>query len=497
MTKPRYPSLYQLNTRVRLTELSRQLGRFATLDDLTDAELDWLADLGFDWLWLLGVWQTGEASRQVSRSNPAWQAEFQSTLPDLQESDICGSCFAITGYTVKAEMGGNTAMERLRTRLKQRGLRLLLDFVPNHMALNHPWVEENPAFFIGGTDDDLAREPHNYTLVNSADGSLILAYGRDPYFAGWPDTVQLNYGNPELQNAMRAELLNNAALCDGIRCDMAMLIEPEVFERTWGIRPEPFWANAIEHVQQQFPDFLFMAEVYWDMEWDLQQHGFHYTYDKRLYDRLRDQHARPVREHLYAGLDFQDKLVRFLENHDEPRAAATFPFAVHRAAAVVTFCNPGLRFFHQGQLEGWQKRISPHLCRGPNEPTNQNVQAFYLRLLDCLQHSALREGDWQLLDCVAVAEGNDSWDGFIASAWREQGRIKLLVVVNYAPSQGQCFVHLPFDDLQGGYYQLVDLLGPARYDREGDRLFSTGLFLDMTPWGYHVFELQKKGIGIS
>ena len=494
MSDPRYPALYQLNTRVRLTELSRQIGRPAGLDDLTDGELDRLADLGFDWLWLLGIWQTGEAGRQVSRSNPDWRAEFRDTLPDLQELDICGSCFAITGYSVKAELGGSGALARLRSRLKQRGLRLLLDFVPNHMAPDHPWVQEHPDFFIGGTEDDLAREPHNYTRVESVDGPLVLAYGRDPYLDGWPDTLQLNYGNPALQGAMREELLKIAALCDGVRCDMAMLIEPEVFERTWGVRPEPFWTNAIEQVQRQFLEFLFMAEVYWDMEWALQQHGFAYTYDKRLYDRLRDQHARPVREHLYAGLDFQDKLARFLENHDEPRAAATFPLEVHQAAALVTFCHPGLRFFHQGQLEGWQKRISPHLCRGPSEPTDQILQAFYYRLLDCLKHPALRDGDWQLLDCVSVAEGNDSWDGFIASAWRGQDGMKLIVVVNYAPWQSQCFVRLPFEDLRGKLMQLVDLMGPTRYERDGDGLLGPpGLFLDMAPWGYHLFELQQVG----
>ena len=281
MSKPRYPSLYQLNTRVRLTELSQQLGRRATLDDLPHEELDRLAELGFDWLWLLGVWQTGEAGRQVSRSNPDWQHEFWDTLPDLKESDICGSCFAITGYSVHTNLGGNAAIERLRARAQQLGLRLMLDFVPNHVALDHPWVQHHPDFFIHGTDDDLAREPRNYIRLESAGQPLVLAYGRDPYFPGWPDTLQLNYANPALQAAMREELLKIAALCDGVRCDMAMLIEPDVFERTWGRRTKPFWPAAVDQVRERFPGFLFMAEVYWDMEWTLQQRGFDYTYDKR------------------------------------------------------------------------------------------------------------------------------------------------------------------------------------------------------------------------
>ncbi len=432
MSRPRYPSLYQLNTRVRLTELSRQLGRPATLDDLPEEDLDRFAALGFDWVWLLGVWATGKAGRQVSRANPEWQEEFHHTLPDLQESDICGSCFAITGYAVRADMGANAAMGRLRSRVRQRGLRLMLDFVPNHTALDHPWVRAHPEFFIRGTDDDLAREPQNYCRIESGGQPLVLAYGRDPYFAGWPDTLQLNYANPALGTAMREELLKVAALCDGVRCDMAMLIEPEVFERTWGSRPEPFWPRAIEQVHRQFPGFMFMAEVYWDMEWTLQQQGFDYAYDKRLYDRLRDQHARPVREHLHAGLDFQEKLARFLENHDEPRAAATFPADIHQAAAIVTFITPGLRFFHQGQLEGKQKRIAPHLCRGPVEPPEASLQAFYKRLLECLRHPALRDGDWQLLDCASAADDGASAEGFIASAWQGQNGARLLAIVNYA-----------------------------------------------------------------
>ena len=490
MTETRYPALYQLNTRVKLTELASQSGRPASLDDLPDRELDQLAALGFDWLWLLGVWQTGEAGAQVSRTNPEWRTEFRHTLPDLEESDICGSCFAISRYAVRTDMGGNAAMERLRSQVQQRGLRLMLDVVPNHTALDHPWVQAHPEFFVRGTDDDLAREPQNYCRMESEGGTVVLAYGRDPYFAGWPDTLQLNYANPDLQRAMREELLKVAALCDGVRCDMAMLIEPEVFERTWGSRPESFWPGAIEQVHQQFPDFVFMAEVYWDMEWALQQRGFDYAYDKRLYDRLRDQHARPIREHLCAGLHFQDKLARFLENHDEPRAAATFPSEVHQAAAIVTFFTPGLRFFHQGQLEGRRKRIAPHLCRGPDEPADTKVQAFYSRLLACLKHPALRNGDWQLLDCTPAAEGNDSWDGFIASVWQGQDASRLLVVVNYAPQQGQCHVRLPFEDLRGGRYRFKDLMTSASYDYEGDDLLAPGMYLDTDPWGYHVLELR-------
>jgi glycosidase len=491
MPTSRYPSLYQINTRVWLTELSQTLGRTATLDDIPDAELDRLAAMGFDWVWFLSVWQTGLAGQQVSRSNSEWRREFQETLPDLREEDIPGSGFAITGYTVHEQLGGDAALARLRERLWERGLRLLLDFVPNHTGLDHPWVETHPEYYIPGTELDLARAPKNYTWAKRQRGDLLLAHGRDPYFAGWPDTLQLNYGNPATQEAMIGELRRIAGQCDGVRCDMAMLVLPDVFERTWDIPAQPFWPQATQRVRDQVPDFCFMAEVYWDMEWTLQQQGFDYTYDKRLYDRLREGHARPVREHLHAGLDYQNKMARFLENHDEPRAAAVFSPGIHEAAAAITFLAPGLRFFHQGQFEGRKKRISPHLGRGPSEPIDSQLQPFYERLLNVLRGPAVREGQWQLLECLPAWEGNGTWDCFLAFAWQGPGDDRLLVAVNYASHRSQCYVRLPFPDLAGSQWRLQDQLSSAVYDRDGNELQTRGLFLDMSPWQAAAYSWTK------
>jgi len=271
---------------------------------------------------------------------------------------------------VNPDLGGDDALKRLHTRLRKRGLKLMLDFVPNHMGPDHRWVKDHPDYFVPGTEIDLEKYPQNYTRIKSKQGEKILAYGRDPYFAGWPDTIQLDYSNPATVEAMMKELTRVAELCDGVRCDMAMLILPEVFEKTWSRRALPFWPIVIKKIREKFPDFLFMAEVYWDMEWNLQQLGFDYAYDKRLYDRLREDQPYIVREHLNAEQDYQNKLARFLENHDEPRISSTMEQEKHEAAAVITFLSPGLRFFHQGQFEGRKKRISPHLVRSPQEPIN-------------------------------------------------------------------------------------------------------------------------------
>jgi hypothetical protein len=444
---------------------------------------------------MLSVWQTGPGAQQVSRSNPEWLHEFKETLPDLREADIAGSGFAITGYATHRSLGGDAALARLRKRLQKRGLNLMLDFVPNHMGLDHPWIESHPEYFVAGTESDLEHAPQNYTRVKRKSGDLILAYGRDPYFSGWPDTLQLDYSNPATQEAMIGELLRISGQCDGLRCDMAMLVLPDVFERTWGRRAPLFWPRATQQVREGSPDFCFMAEVYWYLEWTLQQQGFDYAYDKRLYDRLREGHARPVREHFHAGFDYQDKLARFLENHDEPRAAATFSTEVHQAAATLTFLSPGLRFFHQGQFEGRRKRISPHLVRGPAEALDERLQQFYDRLLSVLRLPAVREGQWQLLECAPAWDGNWTSDGFLAFSWQGPARERLLVAVNYAGHQGQCYVRLPFEDLVDQSVRFEDLIGPASYERAGNDVVSRGLYLDVPAWGCHVFEMKlAKGV---
>jgi Alpha amylase, catalytic domain len=489
MAEPRSPSLHQINTRVWLTALSRTLRRPATLDDIPDAELEHVKATGFDWVWLLSVWQTGLAGQRISRANHEWRREFQETLPDLREEDIAGSGFAITGYTVHTALGSDAALARLRERLRKRGLRLMLDFVPNHTAPDHPWVEEHPEYYVRGTELDLTREPHNYTWVKRKGGDLLLAYGRDPYFAGWPDTLQLDYSKPATQEAMIGELTRIAGQCDGVRCDMAMLVLPDVFERTWGRRAPLFWPDATRRVRARVPDFRFMAEVYWDLEWTMQQQGFDYAYDKRLYDRLREGHARPVREHLHAELDYQSRLARFLENHDEPRAAATFAPGMHEAAAIITFLSPGLRFFYQGQCEGRRKRISPHLVRAPQEPVDKTVQHFYERLLAVLRLPTVRDGEWRLHDCAPAWDGNWTSDGFIVWSWSGADHARRLIAVNYAPNPSQCYVRLPFQELTGRTARLKDLMGESSYERSGNDLMSRGLYLDLPPWGYHVFEL--------
>jgi glycosidase len=487
-SKPRNPSLYQLNTRIWLNTLSEKYHQTITLQDIPDDELDFLVESGFDWIWLLGVWRTGELGQQLARQHPGLRSDYEQALPDLSENDICSSPFAITTYQVSPDLGGDEALERLRERLHERGLRLLLDFIPNHTARDHPWVSEHPEYYLQGTPGDLEQRPEKYG--RDPQSERVFAFGRDPFFPGWTDTFQLNYGKAELQHAMIDQLIKVAGQCDGVRCDMAMLILPQVFAGTWGIQTEPFWPDAIQKVHDRYPEFLFMAEVYWDLEWHLQEQGFSYTYDKRLYDRLVAQDARPVREHLFAGVNFQRKSVRFLENHDEPRSAVTFPPQIHRAAAIITYLTPGMRFFLQGQLSGSRIRIPMQLCRAPSEPVDEDFQTFYYQLLRLIKLPLLRDGDWQLLECLPAWHGNWTWDNFIAFSWTNLDGERLLVITNYASHQGQAYLSLPFQEFSGHLVKLQDLLTGEVFERQGDDLVHNGLYLDLPAWGVHVFQVK-------
>ena len=313
-----HPALYQINTRITLNELATPSKKSPTLDDISNKSLERIADLGFDWIWMLGIWQTGPIGRRISRE-PQWANGYRESLPDLVEDDICGSPFAVKAYRVHEDFGGPQALERLRHRMRKYGLKLMLDFIPNHTGHDHAWVQDHPEFYIQGDEEHLAREPHNYCRIETKAGPVIFAYGRDPYFAGWTDTLQLNYRHAGFRAAMQSQLEKIATLCDGVRCDMAMLILPDVITRTWGSLSAPrdgtapldtcFWLEATARVHAAHTHFLFMAEVYWDLEWELQQQGFDFTYDKKLYDLLRGQNAAGVRGHLHADPNFLRKCV--------------------------------------------------------------------------------------------------------------------------------------------------------------------------------------------
>jgi glycosidase len=483
--------MYEVQTRALLSSLSGKLKREAMLGDIPDTMLDQWQESGFEYIWLLGIWQTGQAGKKISQSTPKWQEEFRKSLPDLKENDIIGSCYAIKDYKVHADFGGEMALKEFRGRLNDRGMLLILDFVPNHAAPDHRWVKQHPEYFIQGREDDLRAEPDNYLKIKVGKKELIFAHGRDPNYPGWPDTLQLDFSNQLLQKTMKEELLAIASKCDGVRCDMAMLLLPDIFEKTWRRPIRTFWPGALDKVRDKYPDFLFLAEVYWNREWEMQQLGFDYCYDKRLYDRMLHPYAPAIRDHLRADLVFQNRLMRFIENHDEPRAATIFPGGMQRAAAVITYFTPGMKFFHDGQLDGYLTKIPVHLNRGPKEKVDEDVRDMYDQLLNLLKEPVFKSGHWRMLDCRSAGDGEDTSFNFLAFCWQDPGRSRFMVVVNYSPEPSRCYVTMPFPELAGNTWQFTDRLSEETYKHDGNSLLSEGFYLDLPGWGAHIFEVEE------
>ena len=317
------PFIYEINTWPWLERLRTERGQPIDLGTVPNDVWDSIVDAGFDAVWLMGVWQRSPAGVAVARANRDLLASFEDALPGYQDDDVVGSAYCIRDYIVDEHLGGPDGLEVAHAALAARGAGLILDFVPNHVAPDHPWTVEHPERFIQGSVGELRDDPRSFVGV---DGH-VLANGKDPFFAPWPDVVQLNAFAPDLRAAVIDTLRAIGNQCDGVRCDMAMLLLNDTFSRTWGERAGPtptdeYWTTVIPAVRETHPDFLFIAEAYWDLEWTLQQQGFDYCYDKRLYDRLLHEPAESVREHLLADRAYQSRLVRFLENHDEPRAAS-------------------------------------------------------------------------------------------------------------------------------------------------------------------------------
>ncbi|MFJ3304177.1 alpha-amylase [Streptomyces sp. NPDC086549] len=478
--------IYEINTMVWLGELSTRYGRPVTLGEVPGEVWDEVARPGVDAVWLMGVWERSPAGLRIALGNEELLTSFRQALPDLTPADIAGSPYCVRNYVADRSVGGPEGLAQARARLAARGVRLILDYVPNHVAPDHPWLTERPGCLVRGTSDDLARAPGAFL---EAEGQ-VYARGRDPYFPPWPDVVQLNAFSDELRTAAVETLTAIGDQADGVRCDMAMLLMNDVFAKTWadlaGTAPaEDFWSYVIPRVREHHPGLLFVAEAYWDLEWALQQQGFDHCYDKRLYDRLVHEDAESVRAHLGAGLGYQRRLVRFLENHDEPRAAAALPDGRERAAAVAVATLPGAVLWHEGQFEGRRVRLPVFLSRRPQEPFDETLHDFYGRLVTAT--APVREGDWQLLPCTGWPDNNTHRD-LLAWSW-SAGQDRYVVVINYSGRPAEGRIPLPWRDLHGQSSRLTGLLDGTAYEREGDELLDPGLFVALDAWSWHLLSL--------
>jgi len=486
---PDQPWILEINAWTWLSGLSAGCGRRITLDSVPAQIWDELPRTGADGVWLMGVWRRSVLARNISLSDAGIVAECHGALANFLPEDVSGSPYSIAEYCVDRHLGGPQGLAEARRQLASRGLCLLLDFVPNHVAPDHPWVMEHPEYFLRGDKHDLQRDPDAFFPA----GENVVARGRDPYFAPWPDTAQLN----AFETALRAAAMNTACAiaeqCDGVRCDMAILFINRIFGQTWsgrlGMVPATeYWRELIAQVREVHPGFLFVAEAYWDLEWELLQQGFDYCYDKRLYDRLVAGSAERIREHLAAPVGYQRRLIRFVENHDEARAATAFPQLQNRVAAVALMTLPGAKLLQEGQFTGARIKLSVHLGRCPEESPDEELRAFYQKLVEIVRAIDLRNGVWQLCEQRGWPD-NQSCHNLISWCWQVADK-KYVVVLNLSDwrSQGQIF--LAGNTLGGRDWHLWNLLPRQDYGRRsGQEMSTAGLYVDVDAHSFQLLEL--------
>jgi hypothetical protein len=486
-----HPHLYQIHSWAWLDMLSREAGWLVKLGDVPDATWDRLHEAGFDIIYLMGIWQRSPAGRHSFRTDANSFADFDHALPGWTVESVIGSPFSILDYVPDPRIGTWADIDAVREKLHARGMRLILDFIPNHIGPDHPWITAHPDYLMQGTEADFHRNPSDFLLIEP-DGRppYFVARGRDPYFAPWADTAQIDYFNEGARAALVGMLKIIGSHCDGLRCDMAMLVLNGIFARTWSHllrdRPVPageFWTAAIAALP---PDFVWMAEVYWDMEAELQSLGFTYTYDKRLYDGLKGGSSSELRNQLAADVAYQSRMARFIENHDEPRAVTTFGRDRVPVLAMLIATLPGLRFFHQGQFAGKKIHLPMPLNRAVDEPVDTALAVRYEKILKIADDPVFHGGEWSLLSVAALDAGGDN---LIAYRWRSDAGYRL-VVLNLAAGPAQGRIAIVAELGAGTQLEFKDVFNDELYVRDRADLQEQGLYVKLDGYGVHVFAIN-------
>jgi hypothetical protein len=480
------PKVYEINTRVWLRRFNWKL-KDIPIKYFTD-----LADKGITIIWFMGIWKTSPSVINKCCFTNDLVSSYDKVLKDWKREDVIGSPYSIDGYEVNPEIGTWEDLLDLRTILNGCGIKLLLDFVPNHFSIDSNILQTNPEIFLQVEDHFYWKDPFTF-FKSPFNPTLTFAHGRDPLFPAWQDTVQINFFNEKAREYLCSILLNLTDVCDGVRCDMAMLPLNNVFFNTWVgvlnktnlVKPsEEFWTSAIKRVKQKSSEFIFLAEAYWDLEWDLQQLGFDFTYDKRLVDRLASNDIQGVIAHLKADKGFQSKSIRFIENHDETRAITNFGKYKSLAAATVISTIQGMKFYNDGQFEGKKIKLPLQLGRDPIEKCSNTVSKYYSKLLNVTKEDVFTYGDWLLLLPITAGNGNMTYENFFAWQWSYKN-VKKIVIINYSELTSQCRVK--FDVSPGmDVLTIYDQLNDRIFERSSSEIRNTGLFVELKGFASHI-----------
>lgn len=491
------PHLIEINVRLWLWELSKIYNRPIKLGTIPDFEWEQLRKLGFDYVWLMGIWEVSSQGRKTKALEPSLTTSYSKALPGWSKDDIVGSPYSIYSYRINPEIGKEADLKKVLKTMHKRDLRLILDFVPNHLSFDNPWVEANSDLFVQADENIYHKNPELFFNVEVNGKVLHIAHGRDPYFPSWTDTAQLNYFNIETRNKMKKILQNIAASCDGVRCDMAMLCLNDVHEQVWGwllnkkgfFKPKvEFWSEVTKKIKEIYHDFIFIAEVYWNMEWQLQQLGFDYTYDKTLYDRLRFGRAEEINEHLKALPYYQQRSLRFIENHDEERSYKAFGNKKGLAAAIIASTVPGMRMIHHGQMEGKKTRLPVQLLHTKDDYVQKDILIFYKSLLDIVNIPVFHTGKWRLLEVKSAWVNNNSFKNYLAWEWSNKVNT-IYVITNYSEFRAQCRVQILDLTHQGTQVKFKDLLNKEMYISNCNEITELGLFVDLGGFESHILQI--------
>jgi len=485
--------LYEINTRVWIHRFSNEKKR-CKMGCIPESYWDELAEQGIDLVWLMGIWSTNKEIIGKCCFEEYLTKSYRHALKDWETKDVIGSPFAIEMYSIDQMLGSLTHLESLKELLNSKGIKLILDFVPNHFSAGSKLVYSDPDIFLQADEEMYKRDPYTYFIPENQ--SRIFAHGRDPFFPAWQDTIQVNYFSKIAREYMIETLESLTKYCDGVRCDMAMLSLNNIFYNTWGgalsrfgfQKPETeFWYEAINRVKSKRNDFIFIAEAYWDLEWQLQQLGFDFTYDKKLTDRLLGAPVYSIRDHLKADEDYQKKSVRFIENHDEERAILQFGKEKSKAAAVVISTIQGMKFYLDGQFEGKKIKLPVQLGKEPQEPIIKDIQEFYSKLLLITKDEIFKSGYWELLEALPASVNNFSYQNILAWEWKLNSE-RRVIIINYSTQIAQCRLKL---NVIGYQEELVlsDLLNDQSYLRSAEEINKIGLFIDLKPYQSHIFSI--------
>ncbi len=483
------PHILEISAHSWLKKIGDEIGvNNLTLDNVPESYLFTIKESGFDALWLMGVWEESPASREIARADRAINEQIGKVFPDYKKEDIIGSQYSIHSYNVSSKLGGDAALLKFKEKLNEFGVILILDFAANHLAKDHPLTLSNPDLFIKSKG-----EPEDKSLYFKTENGDWLAHGRDPHFPPWTDTVQLNHFNPDTRKYLMDTLMHVSSLCDGLRCDMVMLMINKVFRDFWGdvcvfdAPADEFWPTAIRKVKEKYPFFIFTAEVYWGLEWDVQEMGFDYTYDKILYDRLLKSSPQDIQGHLTAEHLYQMRSTRFISNHDEEAPIKAFGREKSKAAAVVVSTIPGARLFTFEQIYGLPAKLPIQYIPSLSNKDEEMFE-FYSKLLTIVNHPCFHGGQWVMKKTRPVIEEDETCSNILSWVWTQLSTIKI-VAVNYSDTHVQCL--LPVDKVppQETIFIKEEFSDMALHMNTADAK-KKGILLDLKPYECKIFSVD-------